>query len=190
MDEFVLEDEDFECYHFSDLDESCLKKFSIHSPTGQGLLLYLKNMAKDEEKNHFSRVYIIIKKTTKEVVAYFALRAGFVSVPIEGTTKFDSYPGIELEAIAVNDTFRQKYSEIRGIGKMIFVDFVVPLARLAAKIIGVHTLYIFAIPEEKLIRHYESWGFVRMKEDNEDFVHQHIKPKFDDDCIFMYQTLF
>jgi len=61
---------------------------------------------------------------------------------------------------------------------------------MAAEIIGVHSLYLFALPQEPLINHYKEWGFSRLETKQEKFVHNHIKPKFDTGCIFMYQSLF
>ena len=34
-----------------------------------------------------------------------------------------------------------------------------------------------------------SLGFERLEEEGEQFVHQHVKPDYDDGCIFMFQML-
>ena len=43
--------------------------------------------------------------------------------------------------------------------------------------------------EDKLIKHYKTMGFHRFDPEDEHFVHQHIKPKYDEGCVFMYQLL-
>ena len=61
--------------------------------------------------------------------------------------------------------------------------------RNVADLVGVKCLYIYALPEEKLIRYYNSLGFVRLPLDAETFVHTHVKPAYDQGCIFMYQEV-
>ena len=50
-------------------------------------------------------------------------------------------------------------------------------------------LKIYALPENELIRHYETFGFSRLSEKDEKFVHSHVKSAYDKDCIFMYQAV-
>lgn len=44
-------------------------------------------------------------------------------------------------------------------------------------------------PEERLIKYYGQLGFSRLPGEQERFVQRHVKPKYDEGCIFMYQTL-
>lgn len=37
--------------------------------------------------------------------------------------------------------------------------------------------------------HYEKFGFYRLDAEKEKFVHSHVKPKYEEGCIFMYQTI-
>ncbi|MBO4629146.1 MAG: hypothetical protein J5687_04240 [Treponema sp.] len=50
-------------------------------------------------------------------------------------------------------------------------------------------LKLLSAPEDKLIEHYEEMGFTRLSAEKEKYVHSHVKPKYDDGCIFMYQIL-
>ena len=50
-------------------------------------------------------------------------------------------------------------------------------------------LHIFVLPEDKLLEYYEEMGFSRLSAEKEKYVYSHIKPKYDTDCIFMYQIL-
>ncbi len=58
-----------------------------------------------------------------------------------------------------------------------------------AELIGVQALYIYALPEDELIEHYSTFGFSRLEPELEEFVHKHVKPAYDESCIFMYQIL-
>ena len=58
-----------------------------------------------------------------------------------------------------------------------------------AQYIVANSLYIYALPYEKLIEHYATMGFSLLPEDQEKFVQSHVKPKYDAGCRFMYQTL-
>ena len=55
--------------------------------------------------------------------------------------------------------------------------------------VGVNAVYIYALPEERLINHYRTMGFERLPEQQEKFVQCHVKPKYDEGCIFMYQPI-
>ena len=43
--------------------------------------------------------------------------------------------------------------------------------------------------EDYLIEHYQTMGFSRLPEQQEKFVQRHVKPKYDEGCIFMYQVI-
>lgn len=103
--------------------------------------------------------------------------------------KFDSIPAIELSNFAVNQNYREKHSHIKQIGIYTFEFFVLPIVKCMAKYIGINSLYIYALPEQKLIEHYGKMGFSRMPPNQERFVQFHVKPKYDEGCIFMYQVL-
>ena len=79
--------------------------------------------------------------------------------------------------------------EMQHLGAYVFKRFVVPTVKAVAELIGVNSLYIYALPSERLMEHYEKMGFSRLPRDEEMFVQAHVKPKYDKDCIFMYQVL-
>lgn len=43
--------------------------------------------------------------------------------------------------------------------------------------------------DSKLLDYYGKLGFARLDEEREAFVYSHVKPKYDKDCIFMYQAI-
>ena len=75
------------------------------------------------------------------------------------------------------------------IGRTILYDFVIPISKYIQTFTAVQALYIYAIPEQSLINHYTSLGFERLSEEEERFVHQSVKPAYDDGCVFMFQML-
>ena len=168
-----------------------IKHFDVLKESGKGLEYYLKEVAEYDERSHLSRTYLVRAKDTDEIVGYFSLRAGLFTID-DGTDNpinFDAVPAIELANFAVNSAYRVKHPEVLGIGTTIFRSFILPVARTAAELIGVQALYIYALPEDELIGHYSTFGFSRLEPELEDFVHKHVKPAYDENCIFMYQIL-
>lgn len=153
-----------------------------------GLEAYLKYAAIGDEKTNLARTYLVIDKATGELACYFSLRNGLITIQIAGDD-FDSLPAIELSNFATNDTYRQKHSELQKLGVHIFDVFILPIARCMSKYIGANSLYIYALPNERLIEHYSTMGFSLLPEEQEKFVQAHVKPKYDAGCRFMYQTL-
>ena len=47
-------------------------------------------------------------------------------------------------------------------------------------------LYVYALPKGKLISYYERLGFRRMSDEDARFVYSHVKPRYDQGCVFMY----
>ncbi len=155
---------------------------------GKGLEYYLKQAAEHDENTGLARTYLVKDTVTRELVGYFSLRTGLITIQVKHDS-FDSYPAIELSNFAVNVLYKKKHPEVEGLGKYIFRSFVMPLVYKIAKYVGVYSLYIYALPEEKLISHYKTMGFTRLPQSQEKFVQQHVKPKYDEGCIFMYQTI-
>ena len=153
-----------------------------------GLENYLKYQAADDESKGNSRTYLIKDKLTGELVGYFSLRTGLITIQVQGDS-FDSFPAVELANFAINKCYKDSHPDVVRLGAYMFDNFIIPLARCMAKYVGVNSLYIYALPEEKLIKHYGKMGFSRLPSEQERFVQCHVKPKYDEGCIFMYQTL-
>ena len=153
-----------------------------------GLEIYLKYAAVGDENVNLARTYLVIDKSTKELACYFSLRTGLITVQVSGN-EFDSLPAIELSNFATNDTYRKNHKELKKFGVHIFEVFILPITRCMAKYIGANSLYIYALPNDKLIKHYKTMGFSLLPADQEKFVQSHVKPKYDAGCRFMYQIL-
>ena len=165
-----------------------IQDFSIKNPAGKNLARFLKELAIHNETSNADRTYLVKDKTTKEIAGFFALRCSMFSFKTnEG--RVINIPSIELSNFAVNDAYRIKHPELTKIGETIFRRFIVPLAKYIQTLTGAQALCIYALPEERLINHYGSFGFVRLAKEDEQFVYDHIKPAYDEDCIFMYQIL-
>lgn len=164
-----------------------IKDFKVGS-NAYGLESYLKEAAQEDEHKNSSRTYLVKDKTTGEVVSYFSLRTGLITMQVK-KEKFDSIPAIELSNFAVNQNYRKKHPGITRLGTYTFEFFVLPIVKCIAKYVGVNSLYIYALPESKLIEHYGKMGFSRLPPEQEKFVQHHVKPIYDEGCIFMYQVL-
>lgn len=201
----ILQSERFYCTNLnsSASDKEDIDKFTIDRDEGAGLLNYLQNYALKEEQLGIMRTYIVRDKKTSETVGYFSLKSGLISineriieVKDESTgerkneTTFDTIPGIELANFAINSSFIHNHSELKGIGIIIFNKFILPIVRHVSEYIGVKILYIFALPEESLIKSYhERYGFDRLGDPYEDELHKRVKPFYDRSCTFMFLNL-
>ena len=85
--------------------------------------------------------------------------------------------------------YKRNHPESVGLGTTILRKFIIPIVQHIQNFVAVKALYIYALPEDKLISHYQKLGFSRLDDEEEKFVHSHVKPKYDADCIFMYQIL-
>lgn len=165
-----------------------IKTFYIAKQSGKGLELYLKNSSVDEEINNASRTYLVKDKTTKELIAYFSLKTGLFTIRIDDE-KFNNISAIELSNFAVNSNYKRNHPKTKYIGADVFFKIIVPIVKQLQDYVGIEALYIYALPEESLIEYYKFLGFYRLEPDDEKFVHVHVKPKYDDECIFMYQII-
>ena len=185
----VYDEEDYSVEHIFDSPENLdiISSFT-EANNAYGLESYLKFQATKDEKENIARTYLVKDKMTGELACYFSLRTGLVTFQIIND-KFDTFPAIELSNFAVNDTYKRNHTEVQKLGVHIFDVFILPIVRCMAKYVGVNSLYIYALPNDKLIDHYQIMGFTRLPADEEKFVQQHVKPKYDEGCIFMYQTV-
>lgn len=96
---------------------------------------------------------------------------------------------IELANFAVNDTYRENNDCIPKLGSYMFSNFVLPLVQYINQYVGAQYLYIFALPNDALMAHYQTMGFQSMDTKAEKFVYRHVKPFYDKGCKFMYQAI-
>ncbi|AOZ96071.1 hypothetical protein [Butyrivibrio hungatei] len=181
----------YECRHLCKNDIDKLHEFTVRKDGGN-LANYLDSQAIYDEEEHNARVYLVIDKETQEIAGYFALKAGFVAVHAKRnlfSKEFDSVPGVELANFAVNSSYIQNHENRKGLGAAMFEYCILPIARQAQEIIGIKFIYIFALPYQALIKRYETYGFARLNKLQERNTHLLIRPRYDEGCTFMYQTL-
>ncbi|SHL22658.1 hypothetical protein [Fibrobacter sp. UWEL] len=172
----------------NEINSLLVEKFET-SPNARGLEIYLRHCAVSDEVEHLSRTYLIKDRVTEELAGYFSLRTGLITRPVSGSS-FDSVPAIELSNFAMDCNYKARHTgEMQHLGAYVFKYFVVPTVKAVAELIGVNSLYIYALPSGRLMEHYEKMGFLRLPPDEEMFVHNHVKPKYDNGCVFMYQVL-
>jgi len=185
-----LETDLFYYEHLLDSSENLrlIQDFCITNSSGYGLERYIKELAESDEKDGSARTYLVKDKFSHEVVAYFSLKTGLFTIDAEGGY-FYSISAIELANFAVNSSYRKNHPDAKNLGSTVFVEFVLPLIRYVKTLVGIQAIYIYALPEDRLIEHYKTMGFNRLDAEDEKFVHQHVKPKYDEGCIFMYQLI-
>lgn len=185
----ILDTPTYTVEHLLDSPENTnlINNFSVGNDA-TGLELYLKNQATFDEKEKLCRTYLVKDKATREIAGYFSLRTGLITLQVYNNS-FDSIPAIELANFAMNANYRKKHPDVTKLGFYIFRSFILPLVNAMSSYIGVNSLYIYSLPIEKLIEHYKTMGFSRLPEEQEKFVQNHVKPKYDEGCIFMFQNL-
>lgn len=186
----VVDTKDFTIEHLFDSleNQDLIAKFQATNDAA-GLESYLKNQSVEDEENNCSRTYLVKDALSGELAAYFSLRTGLITIQVQAEN-FDSFPAIELANFALNKRYKDSHPESRKVGFYVFKKFVLPIVQRLSVYVGISSLYIYALPEEKLIEHYSTMGFSRLPEHQERFVQRHVKPKYDEGCIFMYQVIY
>ena len=178
-DDFILE-------HLTDSREhrQLLESFSVANKA-TGLELYLKRRAMRDEARNECRTYLVKDVVSGELACYFSLRTGLITVSA-GDGGFDTVPAAELSNFAVNASYSAAQRNERKIGAYVFIKFILPVVKGIAEWIGMQCLYVYALPAGKLISYYERLGFRRMSDEDARFVYSHVKPRYDQGCVFMY----
>ena len=178
--QLTVDSGDFVVEHLVDSDENriLLERFAV-GKGADGLEEYLKSCALDDEISGESRTYLVKDSVSRALACYFSLRTCLVSLALDDET-FVTMPAIELSNFAVNEQYRRAY---------VFLEFILPIVKHVAGIVGAKWLSVYSLPEAGLMKYYESLGFRSLAPDDEAFVYSHVKPKYDDGCIFMYQCI-
>jgi len=190
----ILQNKLFYCGHIdgSQNELQDISEFTVRTQNGYGLVNYLQKFAWQDEVEGMMRTYTVRDFHSSELAGYFSLKAGLISInetTTENGVTFDTIPGIEIANFAVNYGYLEKHSELEGVGLIIFNDFIIPIIQDIAKSVGVKIVYIFALPFKGLIDHYRKYGFSRLDSASEYELHKRLKPRYDETCVFMFQTL-
>ena len=190
----LLQNNELYCDHIGahETDRRDVLNFSVRDGRGEGLVNYIRRFAFPDEESRDMRTYLVRDNKTMELAAFFSLKAGLASLNEEksgGRAEFDIMPGIELANFAINNRYTQRHPDSKGMGLSIFNDFIWPVVMDVAERVGVKIVYIFALPFEGLIQRYIKYGFTRLEAIHEAELHQRLKPRYDSECIFMYQML-
>lgn len=185
-----LETELFYYEHLFDSSDNLrlIQDFCVSNSSGTGLERYIKELAESDENDGSARTYLVKDKFSHEIVAYFSLKTGLFTIDAEGGY-FYSISAVELSNFAVNSLYKKNHPDSKNLGSTVFAEFILPLVKYIRTFVGIQAIYIYALPQDKLIKHYKTMGFHRLNAEEEKFVHQHVKPKYDDGCIFMYQLI-
>ena len=98
----VYDTPDYSVEHLLDSSNNLrlIQEFEVGNQAG-GLEDYLKYQAENDERNNNSRTYLVKDVVTGELVCYFSLRTGLITIQVTGDS-FDSFPAIERANLAVN----------------------------------------------------------------------------------------
>ena len=186
-------------------NKSLIDSFSINRESSLrdlqkvvGLESYLKMCAWEDDLSGETRIYLV--KYGTDMVAYFGLKAGMISLGrnevfsdvISGFTRIPSaVPGVEITHFAVNDRFREKYSDsivpTVKLGRFIFPLMIMPIINDVAEKIGVQIIYLYAAGGDELVKYYmDEFGF---EPEYEKSIMTPLKPDYDEDCTFMYKWI-
>ena len=187
--QLTVDSGDFVVEHLVDSDENriLLERFAV-GKGADGLEEYLKSCALDDEISGESRTYLVKDSVSRALACYFSLRTCLVPLALDDET-FVTMPAIELSNFAVNEQYRRAQRNTRKIGAYVFLEFILPIVKHSAGIIGAKWLCVYSLPRPGLVKYYETLGFRSLAPDDEAFVYSHVKPKYDTDCIFMYQCI-
>ena len=121
----ILQNDLFYCNHLgaSDSDVRDIMEFTVKDPEGRGLVRYLQHYAFPEEDFGTMRTYVVRDNFSSEMVGYFSVKAGLISVNevhTENNVTFDTVPGVEMANFAVNHTYLSNHPELKGVGLIIF----------------------------------------------------------------------
>lgn len=185
----IVDTDDFVVEHLTGSDENrnLLRTFAA-GKNADGLEIYLKSSALEDEGAGESRTYLVKDSVSRELASYFSLRTCLVPFAV-GKETFVTIPAIELSNFAVNEKYRLKQRKVRKIGVYTFLAFVLPIVKHVVGVVGAKWLCIYSLPKAKLVKYYESLGFRSLTSDEEAFVYSHVKPEYDSGCLFMYQSL-
>ena len=186
-----------------------IKNRLIYEKTGKiiGLEQYLKQCAWSDDENNLVRVYLIKTYFSKEVIAYFALKTGLLSIDSDErdtAREFnakqqgiklvpDTISSIEISHFAVNDDYRKRHNNVKGLGQYIYPTFIYPIIRKISNLTGFKVIYLYAADnsekdKKKLVSYYKDvFGFVDASNDTNRFIP--VTSYYDDECVFMYHIL-
>ena len=184
----ILRTDLYEVTHLQKADLSKLETFET-KPEGKGLQIYLQKYAYKDETCGCARTYLVKDVISGDLVAYFTLRTGLITVSRGFLKGFDARTGIELANFAINESYRNANEVIPRLGSYIFERFIIPIVMQIREGIGAEILYIYALPNDKLMAHYETMGFSKAPKAIEKCVYRHVKPVYDQGCRFMFQIL-
>lgn len=169
-----------------------------------GLESYLKHLAWKEDTGNNIKAYVIKTYFTNEIVAYFTLKCGLITLDSDSRNALkeelakengvklvpETIPCVEIAQFAVNDNYKVKHGKngqpLKGLGEALYPDFIYPIIKKAASIIGIKCIYLYAAGDEHLTDYYER-VFNFKKVEDESYIP--VAPYYDNDCSFMFYVL-
>lgn len=122
----------------------------------------------DEER--YGNTYVLTYG--QNIVAFYTLKTS--GIQVREDDEFVSIPVVELARIAIQHEFQGK-----GIGKLIFYEYILPKILRVSKIVAVKAIIAFVESDDSnAVRYYKSLGFDKPT----DIVQKEIEEAFNEEC--------
>lgn len=172
-----------------DLNSYELKMFRIqHDETD--LKKYLCKVAKKHQSDCINKTFLVREKNSNNLVAFFCLKSA--TLPYNDKDEVFLIPAVELTHFAVDERYKNIFDKNADIktGEFIFWNFIIPYVNNAKSCIAIKDLFIFAIKNDDLINYYKTrLGFKEIENIDEKIFFEYAKPKYDENCKFLYFPL-
>ena len=133
---------------------------------------YLKYRFLDDK----AAIHYILNSENDDLIAYFSLLASCIF--LDNYDDSNIIPAIELKMFAVD----KKYRGLNLSGQ--FLEAIYDKVVAYLQYVGAKALILYAVPAEKVVKMYESSGFIKMPENLSMY-----KSSFNDGCIPMYRFI-
>lgn len=158
---------------------------------------YIRYKAVQDQISGQNCTYVVYDRILNCIMAYFSLKAGSVRLYdfYEKENNMQLLPGIELSMFAVNDMYigyagiKRKRTARVGVGEYVYKKYALSIVKDVANKIGVNILYLFALPDDKLVSYYEHKLGFHLPETQNGKRCKPFVPTFDEGCVFMYQII-
>lgn len=149
---------------------SCILEFkSKRFSSGESFLKECSCYLDDELRYAIYLVVITYDDKEPEIVAYFALSSSSVFWITQSI--YPTYnPCAELSYFSLNDSFSTFEGHGIGLGRQIFIDFILPTIINISKKIGISYITLFSLPNNKVIQAYKDMGFNLMPQEIEQYI--------------------
>ena len=153
-----------------------------------GMNNYLHYWAKEKTAEHEEFTFLV--KYRGEIIGFYTIKPG---IRLENWEfgQFDTGSACEIVNFAVDKNYKERKDAIPLIGKKIFEEVILRRLRMIEEAgMPIEYIILYALPRFRLIWYYiEVLGFRRLPLIEEGKVQRRIRPRYDNQCIFLYKKI-